>query len=336
MFSKGSENRYLRIGLTVLLCLFVLALTAFAQSTSQDFPTAVTTNRIDGTINARDVGDARLTTYFYTFNGTQGDLFINVNSQNFNGDIDVFTADGLDPVTKIVMYADSSVNETGRVVYLRKPEKLILRVQGRTPGDEPATFRIKFAGSFQAAADTGREEPVLPKVTAENDSGIKVNSVGTIVEAPKKTEVAKTNEEPPAVEEKKAEEKKPAEAKEEAAENEGKKVEVVVTDNTKPETIVKKAPPRRSTRARRTPPKRATTAKTEKQPAPEKAPPKEKAPDPLENVHLVIEFKDGRRIERRMSDVFRFTVDKGILTVVSKDGTIGRYSILDIVRTVIE
>lgn len=336
MFSKGSENRYLRIGLTVLLCLFVLALTAFAQSTSQDFPTAVTTNQIDGTINARDVGDARLTTYFYTFNGTQGDLFINVNSQNFNGDIDVFTADGLDPVTKIVMYADSSVNETGRVVYLRKPEKLILRVQGRTPGDEPATFRIKFAGSFQAAADTGREEPVLPKVTAENDSGIKVNSVGTIVEAPKKTEVAKTNEEPPAVEEKKAEEKKPAEAKEEAAENEGKKVEVVVTDNTKPETIVKKAPPRRSTRARRTPPKRATTAKTEKQPAPEKAPPKEKAPDPLENVHLVIEFKDGRRIERRMSDVFRFTVDKGILTVVSKDGTIGRYSILDIVRTVIE
>ena len=145
----------MRISLFLLLGL-VLPTLILAQSTTQDFPTPVTTNEIDGTINARDVGDARLTTYFYTFNGTQGDLFINVNSQNFNGDIDVFTADGLDPVTKIVMYADSSVNETGRVVYLRKPEKLILRVQGRTPGDDPATFRIKFAGSFLAAADTGR------------------------------------------------------------------------------------------------------------------------------------------------------------------------------------
>jgi len=324
----------MRISLFLLLGL-VLPTLVLAQSTTQDFPTPVTTNEIDGTINARDVGDARLTTYFYTFNGTQGDLFINVNSQNFNGDIDVFTADGLDPVTKIVMYADSSVNETGRVVYLRKPEKLILRVQGRTPGDDPATFRIKFAGSFLAAADTGREEPALPKVTAENETGIKVNSVGTIVEVPKKTEVAKANEEPPAApEEKKVEEEKPAEISGEKAETKRKKVEVVVTDNTKPEAVAKKAPPVRTVRPRRTPPKRTVTAT--KAAPPEKTPPKEKAPDPLENVHLIIEFKDGKRIERKMSDVFRFTVDKGILTVVSKDGTIGRYNILDIVRTTIE
>jgi hypothetical protein len=324
----------MRISLFLLLGL-VLPTLVLAQSTTQDFPTPVTTNEIDGTINARDVGDARLTTYFYTFNGTQGDLFINVNSQNFNGDIDVFTADGLDPVTKIVMYADSSVNETGRVVYLRKPEKLILRVQGRTPGDDPATFRIKFAGSFLAAADTGREEPALPKVTAENETGIKVNSVGTIVEVPKKTEVAKANEEPPAApEEKKVEEEKPAEISEERAETKRKRVEVVVTDNTKPEAVAKKAPPVRTVRPRRTPPKRTVTAA--KTASREKAPPKEKAPDPLENVHLIIEFKDGKRIERKMSDVFRFTVDKGILTVVSKDGTIGRYNILDIVRTTIE
>ena len=315
---------------------FVVPALIFAQSTSQDFPTPVTTNQIDGTINARDIGDSRLTTYFYTFDGTQGDLFINVTSQNFNGDIDVFTADGLDPMTKIVIYADSSVNETGRVVYLRKPEKLILRVQGRTPGDDPATFRIKFAGSFLASTDTNREQPALPKVAAENDTGVKVNSVGTIIEQPKKPEVAKATEEPVPAEEKKAEEEKTPEAKEEVAETPEKKVEVVVTDNTKPETAAKKALPRRSARTRRTLPKRATTAKTAKTPEPEKAPPKEKAPDPLENVHLIIEFKDGKRIERKMSDVLRFTVDKGILTVISKNGTIGRYNILDIVRTVIE
>jgi hypothetical protein len=31
-----------------------------------------------------------------------------------------------------------------------------------------------------------------------------------------------------------------------------------------------------------------------------------------------------------MSEVLRVNVDKGILTIVSKDGTIGRYSILDV------
>ena len=309
----------------------------FGQSTTQEFPTPVTTNEVEGTIKARDVGDARLTTYFYTFNGTQGDLFINVNTQNFNGDIDVFTSDGLDPVTKIVMYADSSVNETGRVVYLRKAEKLILRVEGRTPGDDPATFRIKFAGSFQASADTGGDQPALPKITAENDTGVKVNSVGTILEAApkeaKKVEVAKANEEP-VTEEKKVEEERPAETKGETAENTRKKVEVVVTENIKPETGLKRTPPVRTARARRTPPRRA--ARTAKPAVSENAPPREKVPDPLENVHLIIEFKDGKRIERKMSDVLRFTVDKGILTVISKDGTIGRYNIIDIVRTVIE
>ena len=113
-----------------------------AQSTSQNFPTPVTSNEISGTIRARDLGDARLTGYFYVFNGSQGDIFINVVTKNFNGDIDVFTADNLRPLTKIVVYADTADNETGRVIYLRQPEKLILRVEGRTPDDNPATFRI--------------------------------------------------------------------------------------------------------------------------------------------------------------------------------------------------
>jgi hypothetical protein len=318
--------------------MLLLPVLLFAQSTSQDFPTPVTTNEIKGAIKARDIGDARLTAYFYAFDGNQGDLFINVNTQNFNGDIDVFTADGLNPLTKIVMYADSSVNETGRVVYLRKPEKLILRVEGRTPGDDPATFTIKFAGSFLAVADTGQAQPELPKVAAENDSGIKVNSVGTIVavtpkEEPKKPEVAAQETKPePAAEEK---EREAATKKPESTEE--KKIEVVVTDNLKPEKkITKEASPVRTLRLRRTTPKKPSTARAAKTPLEEKAPPKAKEPDPLENVHLVIELKDGKRIERKMSEVLRFTVDKGILTVISKDGSIERYSILDVARTVIE
>ena len=67
---------------------------------------------INGTIpRLGDIGDARLTTYFYTFGGDQGDLFLNVVSKNFTGDIDVFTAAGLRPVTKIMIYAAEGDNK---------------------------------------------------------------------------------------------------------------------------------------------------------------------------------------------------------------------------------
>src|SRR5215203_1352557 len=108
----------LSLGMAVLLGAF----TASGQSSDQLFPTPVRTSEIVGTIKARDIGDARLTTYYYTFEGEQGDLFINVQSRNFTGDIDVFVTAGLRPLTKMVMYADQPESETGRVIYLRKPE----------------------------------------------------------------------------------------------------------------------------------------------------------------------------------------------------------------------
>ncbi|MDQ3799613.1 MAG: hypothetical protein M3384_09195, partial [Acidobacteriota bacterium] len=153
-----------------------------AQSTNQDFPTPVTSSEINGKIPARDIGDARLTNYFYVFNGTQGDVFINVTATNLNGDIDVFTAGSLRPLTKISLYAGDSTTETGRVIYLRKPERLILRIEGRTPNDNPATFRVKFAGSFvplEATAET--EAPKLPEIKPNENSNVRVNSVGTII-----------------------------------------------------------------------------------------------------------------------------------------------------------
>ena len=59
-------------------------------------------------------------------------------------------------------------------------------------------------------------------------------------------------------------------------------------------------------------------------------------PSALANINLIILFKDGTRIERPMSDVLKVGVDKGILTVISKDGVIGRYSILDVEKMTIE
>jgi hypothetical protein len=159
-----------------------LTVFAHAQSTEQNFPTAVTGNELSGRIKARDLGDARLTTYYYTFNARQGDLFVNLVTKNLNGSVDVFAADGLRPLGQIMVYADLSSSETGRVIYLRKPEKILLRIEGRTPNDEAAEFQLKFAGSFEAVAPT--EELPPPKVSdtaLETDSGVKVNSVGTIV-----------------------------------------------------------------------------------------------------------------------------------------------------------
>ena len=62
-----------------ILCLAFNFVCVKAQSTNIEFPTAVTTNEIKGKIAARDVGDSRLTSHYYYFNGTQGDIFIKIN-----------------------------------------------------------------------------------------------------------------------------------------------------------------------------------------------------------------------------------------------------------------
>lgn len=374
-----------------------------AQSTSQNFPTPVTTNEISGSIKARDIGDSRLTTYFYIFNGDQGDLFINIVTRNFTGDLDVFTAAGLRPVTKIIIYANESENETGRAVYFRKTEKLLLRIQGRSPNDDPASFHIKFAGSFVAAKESDvLSEPELPKVTTANGSGIRVNSVGTILPPPPKPVIAKaepiehaestetvasgeqakiekmTDSEPPKVETVPAAEQPKTEAVpavEEAkteAEIPKKGVELVVTDNLPKNEETAVAVPigrRPSSRRRRTREKAAPkpspddvlaemkTAETSAAEAvtettsvenfpvkriPSKRTAKkvkkatEAVPDPLIAIRLVVAFKDGKILEKSMSEVFKFSVDKGILTIILKDGSISRHSIVEVAKVTIE
>ena len=348
----------------------------YGQSTSQDYPTPVLTNEISGVIKPRDIGDPRLTTYFYTFNGNQGDVFVNVVSKNFNGSVDVYNADGLRLLTRVVAFADASDSETGRVFYLRKPERLLLRIEGRTPNDDAATFRIKFAGSFVAATETSvPDEPKLPDARAENDSGIRVNSAGAIIERRPKPTPAQT---PGAVETAKRRE---AEDKSDAVQTEPVAPTVSAaekkTTNIPTATVVvedtTKAPPRapRGAVARAKKPasrqnkpmqasettaggkpaepaqpvedKSASTVQAsqptpEEQPAsePAKRPKRETNADPLANVNLVVEFKDGRRIERPMSDVFRFSVNHGSLTIISKEGKISRFPVLDISKVTIQ
>src|SRR5215204_2811174 len=244
--------------------IFLVSLIAQAQSTNQNFPTAVTSNEISGTIRARDIGDARLTSYFYTFNGNQGDVFINVVTKNLDGDIDVFTVEGLRPLTKIRVYSDNPEGETGRVIYLRQRQKLLLRIEGRTPTDDPASFRIKFAGSFQAVAGVAEtDESKQPEVTSTQETDVRVNSVGTIIEVkpkptPKPTTAKVEPEKPQKSDEKTEAEKSETAKKDEPEEKAGedKKPEVVINDklpekkddseNKPEETVAEKETPKKN------------------------------------------------------------------------------------------
>lgn len=307
-----------------------------AQSSDQNFPTPVTDNTLSGRIKARDIGDSRLTTYYFTFNGNQGDIFMNVVTTNLNGDIDVFAAEGLRPLTKIVVYADSSDSETGRVIYLRKPEKIIMRIEGRTPNDDPATFQIKFAGSFLASTETEpNNEPKLPEVTKNNDRDVIVNSVGTIIGTkPKPVPEPKPIAEKP---------KKEAVA-EKSEEKETEKPKVVVTENIEPteetkpaETVAKTEKPKTKTlRINKEKPKETPKPKKEKVKKTEEADKAETVTNALANIRLVVQLKDGNSIEKPMSEVVKFGVEKGVLTIINKDGTISRYSILDVAKVTIE
>lgn len=380
-FAVKLENKIFNSLITIFVVLLSLSLNAYSQSTDQLFPTPITTNEISGKIKARDLGDSRLTTYYYVFNGEQGDVFINVVTNNFSGDIDIFSNDGARTLTKMVIYADASVNETGRVVYLRKPEKLLLRIEGRTQNDDDATFRIKFAGSFQAITD-GKivEQPKLPEIKTDTNSGIRVNSVGTIVEVipkptpqPKEipvaveeksekkevvkeisigteeteTVVAETSPKSEKTDEKVTEVAANTDKTEENKTEETPKVNDPATPKKKPKVVKEKKPVKTAEIKKEEPIETAekeaekseekAAEKVAKAPKPKKTKP-EKAvePDPLANIRLVVIFKDGTKLERPMNEILKFGVDKGILTVITKDGTIGRYSILDVAKMTVE
>lgn len=353
---KSSKLIFITFNFAVCLLFFAFGLTAIcAQSTNQSYPTAITSNELSGRIAARDIGDPRLTSYFFVFNGAQGDIFINIKTTNLDGDIDIFTAENLRPLTKIKVFSDASDNETGRVLYLRKPEKLILRIEGRSPNDEAATYSLKFAGSFvpaQAVAETDSTEQ--PQVKSENQGDVRVNSVGTIIEVkpkstPKPNEtIAKREPEKTKIETKeKTVVKEPENNEANTTETENDKETAAKEKETiaKKETTPKKRVPRRvpGTKPKQTDDAVAAKKEASETPTVFKTKPKKSAeaakpvePNPLENVQLRILFKDGTKIERPMSEVLRVGVDKGILTLITKDGAIARYSILDVARMTIE
>lgn len=364
----------------LLLIILSINIVVFSQSTDQNSPTPISTNQINGQIKARDIGDSRLTTYYYVFNGNRGDIFVNIITSNLNGDIDIFTLEGLNPRTKITIYADDSENETGRVIYMRKPEKLLLRINGRTPNDDPATFQIKFAGSFEPMqAIASNDQNIMPEVTSANTGKVKVNSVGTIIEEPKtevkvapvekqtlkETESVAVNEE--------LEEEKLNDKVDETVNSENnlvkddqkiadqpkispifdptKKVEDIIKENkvsNKPQVLITDNIPtpdnsdpeikevtvdiKKNTEETSA----VVTIEREVESDIKETNDSVNEVDPLAKINLKVELKDGTKFERPMSEVLSMNIIKGILTIVTNDGKIQEFSILDVLKTTIE
>jgi hypothetical protein len=368
MYSPNPTKLFKIIFLLVCFSAFVNA-----QSTNSDFPTPVTTNEINGKIAARDIGDPRPTRYFYTFIGTPGDLDITIESENLNGDVDIFTVNNLRPLAKINLFETGYGVTVTANIYLRKREPLLLRIEAKPVSEKAGTFRIAFSGGFEAMADTGKQ-PEEPTVKTKNsDAAVRVNSVGARIEEPKppvkekpvgtKTETAKTttpktktptpaktstttktptttqpntdttastttpNKETPAArrkrlaaeraeairkrkEEEAAERKRQAQEKSVAANNAENQSSNTATNNS----------------AKNTASKTSTSKPT----------PKEPTPDPMASVRLVVETKDGQRIERTMNEVRRVNVEKGVLVIVFMDGKIERIPMTNVQKMAIE
>ena len=326
----------------LLAVLLFTATSLSAQSLDANAPAPVRANNVNGQIAARDLGDARMTDHYFAFTGTPGDLLITVQSQNLNGDIDVFTAGTLRPLLKLTLYAESSTPIT-KGIYLRKREDLILRIEARSPNDDEGTYRLTFSGSFEPVMGgpeiTENETPATPRAetSASGRKTKRVSSVGATIEEP----------EPPRTEVAAAPTPEPTPAPT-PVEPPAKKPRAVGTTATAKPTPTRTARAPRHPPVRRQPaakPKETTpkstetasnttepTARTATEPVRKPAEQPKPEPEPEVGPRLVIETSDGTMVNRSMSGVRRVTVENGQVVVVGKNGKIDRYLLANVTR----
>lgn len=308
---------------------------ALGQSTDQNLPTPVISNEVTGTIVALDLGDPRSTRHFYALEATPGDLLITLQSKNLDGDIDLFTAITFRPLMKTTMYASSQSPEITKGIYLRTRQILILRVEARTPNDEPGTYRVHFGGTFQkfSGGIPVAENTQPPEVTPGKSGANLLSSVGATIPRPPAEIVEPAGKPSP---------EKPSEetvAKTSTAE----KPATTSRRTTRATRRGSRPTSRRSTTASRTtePPK-PEPKKTDENPVTEKTAPAEErakgqeiAPQPA-GTRLVIEEKNGTKIYRPMSAVRRVVIEGGTIVIVLKSGRIERIQMANVARFAIE
>jgi len=364
-------SKIFRTLIFVLGCAF--AQVVWAQSTDQSLPTPVLSNEINGRIAALDVGDPRTTKHFYAFAASPGDLLVTMDSKNLDGDVDVFTAISFRPLMKTTFYASSQSAGVTKGIYLRAHQLLILRIEARTPNDDPGTYRIHFGGTFEpfSGGIPVAENTETPNDANEKISANRLSSVGATIPRPL-VQIVETPE------------AKPSPSPEKTADKTIETTGTAKVETEKPATTARTnttRPPRRSTRpgtSRRQPPTKKTQAPaksqtetatvdptksepakvesekaeavktgkraTEEKPAPgevktnettaEKAKPQETLA-PV-GARLIIEEKDGTRIERPMSSVRRVVIEGSTIVVLLKNGKTERIAMADVARMAIE
>jgi hypothetical protein len=238
---------------------------------------------------------------------------------------------------------------------LKTREALILRVEARTPNDEAGSYHVRFGGSF---APFSGGIPVADNTEAPEDrpsgGGKRLSSVGaTIAEPVVETPPPAAEPKPAAAIEKPAEgtapDKKtippkavktrptkpatvtrnsrgrarPAKPKPATSDTEAAKTAATKTEGTKPEEAKKE------TGAVEEKTSAASSAKSEPaKPAAQELPPA--------GAHLIIESKDGTKIDRPMSTVRRVVVEGGMIVIVLKTGKIERVPMSAVARMAIE
>lgn len=345
MTSKAKN--FARFSLWWGLLLLSFASAAQGQSTDVAWPAPVRSSEVQANIPARDLGDPRLTDHYYACTGTPGDVLITVDSRNLNGDIDVFTFSGLRPLLKFTVYAGSPSAIT-KSIYLRHREDLILRIEGRTPNDDEASYRIHFAGSFEpiTSGPLAEHEDALQPATASETSGKtgrRVSSVGARIDEPR-TEVAEapTPEPTPAPS---AESEPPKPTVRRTPRNTRRRVpaagrrtaatpQATKTDET-PVTKDEKSTEETTATEPAAPPKRASRSTSRSKAARKPAPAVETPESDSSGPRLIIETSDGTLVDRFMGSVRRVTVENGQVIVIGRDGTIQRIPLASVVRMTI-
>ncbi len=361
-----SFRKQLSVALVLPGLLCAIASGVFGQSSDQSLPTPVLQNEINGRIAALDLGDPRSTRHFYAFEGTPGDLLITIDSKNLNGDMDIFTAVTFRPLMKTTLYANSTPGEVTKGLYLRTHQILILRVEARTPNDEQGTYHVRFSGSFERfSGGIPVAENTEPQEDRPNRGSKRLSSVGaTIAEPVVETPPVKAEPRPVAETEKPAEETvpakkttppksakarptrpastarnarggarpartKPATSDKEAAKTSGPKTEKVKTEKPKTEEARTEESKKDTGVAGEVKTGAASSEKSE-------AAKPNTQELPLPGAHLIIESKDGTKIDRPMSTVRRVVVEGGMIVIVLKTGRIERIPMSTVARMAIE
>ena len=327
-----------RYSAALVLALFSFS-GALAQSTEQEAPTPIRNGDINASIAVRDLGDPRLTRHFYILTGVPGDLIVSVESKNLDGDIDIFTAAGMKPLVKMSLYASEISAKTTKSIYLRARQDLILRVEARSPNEEPGSYRLQFGGAFEPfsgainTSETVAAEGETPALSTSSKKGRRVSAVGARID------------EPPAPVEEKAASEQPAKVPSVS----GTKTEPVATETpaavargNKPVRVRPTRPNPRTSRAKPAPASRVevparANSETVVKPNEDVARKEEEKPAAQEEgPRLIIETNDGEKIERSMSTVRRVVVDNGQIIVIMRTGKIDRFPMTSVSRMTIQ